>query len=95
MREYRRNGTPVFLNKDANWNNSVKQTTEEYLYNYMAKNLYYLIVSHNQEFGLEDRAIPNQAHDVVLLPTGYTPDYAHYADDLLTNDDAWFWQAPK
>lgn len=95
VRENMRNGTPVFLNKDANWNNSVKQTTEEYLYNYMAKNLYYLIVSLNQEFGLEDRAIPNQAHDVVLLPTGYTPDYAHYADDLLTNDDAWFWQAPK
>lgn len=95
VRENMRNGTPVVLNKDANWNNSVKQTTEDYLYNYMAKNLYYLVVSLNQEFGLEDHGIPNQTHDVVLLPTGYMPDYAPYADDILTNDDSWFWQAPQ
>jgi len=95
VRECLRNGTPVVLNKKANWNNSSKQTTQEYLYNYMAKNLYYLVASTNQEFGLEDRGIPNSPHDAVLLPAGYTPDYDNYRNALITNDDSWFWQAPR
>jgi hypothetical protein len=31
---------PLILNPDANWNRTVSQTKEEYLYKYMAKNLY-------------------------------------------------------
>ena len=91
VRECLRNDTPVVLNEEANWNNQEKQTTEEYLYNYMAKNLYYVVVSANQEFGLEDSAIPNHAHFVNLMPTGFTLDNAH---GRIVNDDAWFWQAP-
>lgn len=37
-----RNGQPVQVNEDANWNNEKKTTTEDYLYEYMAKNLFYL-----------------------------------------------------
>jgi hypothetical protein len=59
----------------------------------MAKNLYYVIVSLNQEFGLEDSAISNKPHDVKLLPPGYTPD-RDSRDGLTTCDDQWFWQAP-
>ena len=93
VRECLRNGTPVEVNKQANWNNREKETTENYLYNYMAKNLYYVIVSLNQEFGLEDSAISNKPHDVKLLPPGYTPD-RDSRDGLTTCDDQWFWQAP-
>lgn len=32
-----RNGQPVQVNEDANWNNEKKTTTEDYLYEYMAK----------------------------------------------------------
>ena len=92
VRENLRNGTPVVLNKEANWNNQNKETTEEYLYNYMAKNLYYLIVSANQEYGLEDHAVPNAAHMICLVPTGFS---SSHTQGLVVNDDAWFWQGPQ
>lgn len=92
VRENLRNGTPVVLNKEANWNNQNKETTEEYLYNYMAKNLYYLIVSANQEYGLEDHAVPNATHMVSLVPTGFS---SSHTQGLVVSDDTWFWQAPQ
>ena len=92
VRENLRNGTPVVLNKEANWNNQNKETTEEYLYNYMAKNLYYLIVSANQEYGLEDHAVPNAAHMICLVPTGFS---SSHTQGLVVSDDAWFWQGPQ
>ena len=92
VRDYLRNGTPVSVNKKANWNNREKTTTKEYLYNYMAKNLYYVYVSINQEYGLEDYAVPNTTHMVSLMPTGFTSDHAH---GLAVNDDNWFWQPPQ
>ena len=92
VRENLRNDIPVVLNDEANWNNENKQTTEEYLYNYMAKNLYYVTVSANQAVGLEDPAIPTSPTFVNLMPTGFTVDNDR---KLAVNDDAWFWQAPK
>lgn len=35
-------GLPLVLNADANWNHKEKQTKEDYLDRYMAKNLYYI-----------------------------------------------------
>ena len=91
-RECLRNGTPVMVNEEANWNNQSKQTTEEYLYNYMAKNLYYVEVSTNQEVGMEDPAIHTRPNFVSLMPTGFSlPEYRR----LTVNDDKWFWQAPQ
>lgn len=40
VRERLVSGKPLKLNKEANWNNKEKQTKENYLDNYMAKNLY-------------------------------------------------------
>ena len=40
IRERLINNKPLVLNEDANHNNETKQTKEEYLENYMAKNLY-------------------------------------------------------
>ncbi|OVE59209.1 transglutaminase-like domain-containing protein [Chryseobacterium mucoviscidosis] len=42
VRERLVKGLPLVLNADANWNRNVLQTKEEYLENYMAKNLYRL-----------------------------------------------------
>ena len=40
VRERLRDGRPVTLNEEANWNNQQKITKEYYLDSYMAKNLY-------------------------------------------------------
>ena len=57
----------------------------------MAKNLYYVYVSSNQEFGLEDYAVPNRTHMISLIPTGFTTG----GEGLTVSDDNWFWQPPK
>lgn len=92
VRDHLRNDVPVVLNNEANWNNQEKQTTEHYLYEYMAKNLYYVYVTANQEYGIEDPGVDNKATFVALTPHGFTPD--HF-DGLTVSDDQWFWQAPK
>jgi hypothetical protein len=40
VRERLISGLPLIVNPDANWNHKMSVTKEEYLYNYMAKNLY-------------------------------------------------------
>ena len=40
VRERLINGLPLIINPDANWNHKMSVIREEYLYNYMAKNLY-------------------------------------------------------
>lgn len=90
VRENLRNGTPVNINPEANWNNQTQQTTEEYLHYYMTKNLYYISVSTNNEFGVEDPALPNYPHQIDLMPTGFT--IGRHSE---VNDDEWFWQPPK
>lgn len=40
VRERLINGKPLILNPEANWNHMASQTKEEYLENYMAKNLF-------------------------------------------------------
>jgi hypothetical protein len=42
VREKIINGQPLILNPDANWNNKISAVKEDYLYTYMAKNLYRL-----------------------------------------------------
>jgi hypothetical protein len=42
VRERLINGKPLILNPEANWNHMASQTKEEYLENYMAKNLFRL-----------------------------------------------------
>ncbi|MBR5745139.1 MAG: transglutaminase domain-containing protein, partial [Muribaculaceae bacterium] len=91
VRERLRDDRPLVLNDDANWNNTSKQTVDYYLREYMTKNLYYVSVSTNQEFGVEDPAVPGHPHFVDLMPTGFTVGNHH----LIVNDDEWFWQAPK
>lgn len=89
VRERLRQEKPVVLNESANWNNQEKQTTEGYLYNYMAKNLYYFYTPANQKFGVEDASNTNDRKFIYLLPTGFIP---KDVDGTIVNDDLWFWQ---
>lgn len=86
VRERLRDGRPLVLNDDANWNHRSKQTKERYLDRYMAKNLYYLSTylesCAETENGTRD--------DVTLQPEG---DNARI-NSVKTWDDAWFWQTP-
>lgn len=84
VRERLRNGQPLRINEDANWNHEQKQNIEEYLYNYMAKNLYLI------QANLNCKSEPdNGAHYITLTPEGF-----NFKHGEATTDDAYFWQAP-
>jgi hypothetical protein len=80
---------PVRVNDTANWNNRNKTTTADYLYSYMAKNLYYLKCMSRSQYNAEAEYDP-EAY-VNLKPTGYTNDRKGGTD---VNDENWFWQSP-
>ena len=80
-------GLPLVLNDDANWNNRQKQTKEEYLDSYMAKNLYIISAYIDSGFGTEGST---RGEYVTLVPSGFNA-----PDRNCVSDDAWFWQSPK
>lgn len=84
VRERLRNGQPLRINEDANWNHEQKQDIEGYLYNYMAKNLYLINTNINSKSEPE-----NGAHFITLTPEGF-----NYKHSETTTDDTYFWQAP-
>lgn len=88
-----RSGQPVRVNEEANWNNERKTTTEAYLYEYMAKNLFYLESWTRYDFNTEsDRE--NPINYIFLQPTGCDSDQRN-PRNLSVNDDRYFWQAPR
>lgn len=91
VRERLCDGRPLILNEEANWNNKQKTVKEEYLDNYMAKNLYYVNCTLRSEFGTEDKKY-NPADYVALMPNGYYNDMEK--GSYIIYDDDWFWQAP-
>ena len=67
----------LILNPDANWNNKSTQTKEDYLENYMAKNLYILECLSTSEYNMETSAEGKNFNYIKLLPLDYfeqTPD---------------------
>lgn len=91
VRERLRDGQPLVLNEEANWNNKEKTLKENYLDNYMSKNLYYMSCTLRSEFGVEDKKF-NPADYAVLMPNGYYNDMEK--GSYIINDDEWFWQSP-
>ncbi len=88
-----RSGQPVRVNEEANWNNERKATTEAYLYEYMAKNLFYLESWTRYGFNTEsDRE--NPINYIFLQPTGCDSDQRN-PRNLSVNNDRYFWQAPR
>ncbi len=88
-----RSGQPVRVNEEANWNNEKKTTTEEYLYEYMAKNLFYLESWTRYGFNTESDH-ENLINYIFLQPTGCDSSQRN-SRNLSVNDDQYFWQAPR
>lgn len=92
VRERLRDGLPVQVNPEANWNNERQVTTDEYLYNYMAKNLYYLECWTRYGFGTESDQ-SSRLNYIFLQPTGCDSSLRQ-AENYSVNDDGYFWQMP-
>ena len=96
---------PLILNPDANWNNKSTVTKEQYLYNYMAKNLYRIESPIKSEYNFETWEEGKKVAYVELLPLdGYkqSPDKRVQKNEKTgttftnykTNNPAIFWQIP-
>lgn len=88
-----RSGLPVQVNEEANWNNEKKTTTEDYLYEYMAKNLFYLEGWTRYGFNTESDH-ENLINYIFLQPTGCDSGQRN-PRNYSVNDDRYFWQAPQ
>ena len=88
-----RSGLPVQVNEEANWNNEKKTTTEDYLYEYMAKNLFYLESWTRYGFNTESDH-ENLINYIFLQPTGCDSGQRN-PRNYSVNDDRYFWQAPQ
>lgn len=80
---------PLAINEDANWNHESRQTKENYLDHYMAKNLYYIsAITDNRQAPEGDST---QSTSVVLTPV----DSNFTNANIITTDYDKFWQAPN
>ena len=68
VRELIISGKPMILNPDANWNRQSSITKENYLYNYMAKNLYRIECLFSSEYDSETPATGKKLTYLELLP---------------------------
>ncbi|PZF74292.1 transglutaminase-like domain-containing protein [Taibaiella soli] len=105
VRERLVNGKPLILNPDANWNNKSSVTKANYLYNYMAKNLYRFECPLVSEYNSETWADVRKITFVQLLPLDayhQKPDQSTHTSTQTgttftyykTNNPAVFWQLP-
>jgi hypothetical protein len=87
----------LILNPDANWNNQNQQTMEDYLYNYMAKNLYMLECPANSEYNMETHREEKTISYIKLIPLDYEnqkPDKVESEGKITvykTNNPKVFW----
>ena len=91
------NNQPLVLNEDANHNNETKQTKEEYLENYMAKNLYWFLCIDESKFNPESRYRETYGKYIALVPEGFVLNLPEniMKGQYITNDPNYFWQLPK
>ncbi|MCX6305771.1 MAG: transglutaminase domain-containing protein [Bacteroidetes bacterium] len=97
-------GQPLIVNPDANWNRRSSVTKEEYLFHYMAKNLYKLECSVNSEYDTETTFKGKVVQYVALIPADnykQTPltEKSEGKNGMKwitykTNNPDLFWQAP-
>jgi hypothetical protein len=104
VRERLISGKPLILNPDANWNHRESRTLREYLYSYMAKNLYYFVTPLESQYDLETKQSGKVIKYVTLLPLDYfkqTPivrnrDWGSGTKTVtyITNNPKLFWKHP-
>jgi hypothetical protein len=106
VRERLVKGQPLVLNADANWNRENLQTKEDYLENYMAKNLYRLQTPLNSEYDTETWKRGKEVTYVELLPLDgieQTPQKEEQTNNSTevkfiyykTNNPNLFWTKPE
>jgi hypothetical protein len=92
---------PLVLNEDANWNNKVKQTKEDYLGRYMSKNLYWLRCALKSDWDLETRKVVKDVEYINLYPGGFSTiqnqpkAVSKGVIEYATNNPEYFWQNPN
>ncbi|MDR0988093.1 MAG: transglutaminase-like domain-containing protein [Prevotellaceae bacterium] len=91
VRQRLRDNLPVVLNAEANQNNRRKSTEENYLYTYMAKNLYYVNCRLRSEYNAEGMPYIRENY-INLMPVGFTVEREQ--GTTLIHDEDWFWQSP-
>ena len=101
------NDKPLLVNPDANWNHKVSVVKEDYLNNYMAKNLYRLYSPLNSEYNYETWGQNKHVVYVNLFPEEYfkkvpfkTEDYYNESAKTTFNtyyiyNEKLFWKSPK
>ncbi|UOQ76143.1 transglutaminase-like domain-containing protein [Hymenobacter sp. 5516J-16] len=101
VRERLLNGKPLLLNPTANWNHKQTTTKEEYLYSYMAKNLYQLETPVSSEYNAETRADGKRIEYIRLVPLSAKPQPLRAMQvnkttltTYATSNAAAFWQKP-
>lgn len=106
VRERLAHEQPVTINLDANWNNREFVLPEEYLYKYMAKNLYRMECPLVSEYNMETAKPGKKITYVELLPLdayNQTPYWSEHTDKKTgvtyihykTNNPAVFWALPE
>jgi hypothetical protein len=75
------NDQPLILNPDANWNHRESTTKDNYLYYYMAKNLYRFYCTLESSFDIETPGEGKTITYVYLVPVGYGK-FAHTASRM-------------
>lgn len=105
VRERLINGKPLLLNPGANWNNAEPCTAENYIYYYMAKNLYRLQCPVSSEYNYETQVAGGKIVYLELLPldglnqspqkTEHVSEKAQFTyTNYVTNNPDLFWKAP-
>lgn len=104
VREHLIAGRPLILNPDANWNHRQSSVREEYLYNYMAKNLYRFECPVYSCYDTETSGDGKRVEYMELLPLHHhtqKPDVderkagsGNTVVTYRTNDPGRFWAAP-
>ena len=98
VRERLRKDEFLQINDYANWNHKQKQTKEDYLDRYMAKNLYYIQCNEWYRFNAETQGTGHSRRYITLMPYDkinekmHDNTIGHYSTRV--SDDRWFWQSP-
>ena len=91
VRERFRSGRSLRFNKEANWSNSTPVEAEWYLYDYMAKNLYFLECWSRYGFNTESS---RSFHYIMLSSVGCRSSLCR-VEEVNVNGDIDFWQTPQ
>jgi Transglutaminase-like superfamily len=91
---------PLILSPEANWNHRATETKAQYLYNYMAKNLYMLECPVSSEYDTETRETGKTYAYLRLIPLDYFKKSIEKGISTnnvnkTTNNPDFFWKAPE